>query len=99
MHPLFHTKDTIGEFPIPRFATSGRTANPTLGCEEAMHALEECHARGLLIRLTGSCNDAKRAVDKCLRAARIERTLENHRKSKEKNLKLREAWADIDNNS
>jgi COX assembly protein 2 len=69
------------------------------GCEEAMHALEECHARGWLTRITGGCNNAKTVVNRCLREARLQRTQENHEKSKEKNAKLRSAWAEIDANS
>jgi len=80
MHPLLHTKDTIG-------------------CEEAMYALEECHARGLFVRLTGQCNSAKTAVNKCLRQARLQRTKENHEKAKAKNATIRTAWAEIDANS
>jgi len=71
----------------------------TVGCEEAMYALEECHARGWLVRITGGCNDAKAAVNKCLRQARLQKTRENHEKSRAKNEAIRSAWSEIDANS
>jgi COX assembly protein 2 len=64
-----------------------------------MYALEECHARSWIVRVTGGCNEAKRAVNKCLREARLERTRENHEKSKARNEAIRSAWAEIDANS
>jgi len=79
---------------------AGRSlTNIIAGCEEAMYALEQCHARGWLVRITGGCNDAKTAVNRCLRQARLEKTKENHEKSKARNAALRSAWAEIDANS
>ena len=64
-----------------------------------MNALEECHARGFLYRAVGGCNKAKDAVNRCLRAERLERTKENRAKANEAR-KTREAmWAEIDANS
>jgi COX assembly mitochondrial protein 2 len=70
-----------------------------LGCEEVMYALEECHARGFLYQALGQCNEAKRALNKCLRKARLERSRENFEKSREKNEKLKQMWKNIDENS
>jgi COX assembly protein 2 len=64
-----------------------------------MYALEECHARGFLYKVIGGCNEAKRNLNKCLRAARIERTKENLEKSKAKNDKIKAMWKEVDENS
>ncbi|KAI0996951.1 hypothetical protein K3495_g11235 [Podosphaera aphanis] len=68
-------------------------------CEEVMNALDECHARGFLWKAVGMCNDAKTAVNKCLREQRLQRTKANREAAKEKNKKIREHWAEIDANS
>ncbi|CCU76134.1 hypothetical protein BGHDH14_bgh01721 [Blumeria hordei DH14] len=68
-------------------------------CEEVMNALDECHARGFLWKAVGMCNDAKTAVNKCLREQRLERTKANREAAKAKNKEIREIWADIDANS
>ena len=64
-----------------------------------MNALDECHARGFLYKVWGGCNDAKRAVNKCLRAERLERTKQNREQAKEKRAKLEARWREIDENS
>lgn len=64
-----------------------------------MTALDECHARGFLWKAIGTCNDAKTAVNKCLRAQRIERTKANREAAKAKNQEIRNKWAEIDANS
>ena len=64
-----------------------------------MSALDECHARGFLYKAWGGCNEAKRAVNKCLRAERLERTRENREQAKVKRAKLEARWRDIDENS
>ena len=46
--------------------------NDNKACEEVMDILDECHARGFLWKSLGMCNDAKTAVNKCLRAQRLE---------------------------
>jgi len=72
----------------------------TIGCEEAIYALEACHhERSIFVRIFGGCNEAKSAVNKCLRQARLARTKANHEASREKNEKLRQAWREIDANS
>ena len=73
---------------------------PTLiDCEEVMNLLDECHARGFLHSALGNCNEAKRDVTKCLRAARIERQKMNLDKAREKRKETLEMWKEIDDNS
>ena len=61
-----------------------------------MAALDECHAQGFLHKMTGMCNDAKREVNKCLRAERLERTAKNREKAKEKRARIERIWKEID---
>ncbi|KAE9979771.1 hypothetical protein EG328_000709 [Venturia inaequalis] len=68
-------------------------------CEEVMQALDECHARGFLFKATGGCNSAKTAVNKCLRAERLDRTKQNRDKARAAKEKREAAWAEIDANS
>ncbi|KAI9741130.1 MAG: hypothetical protein M1834_002843 [Cirrosporium novae-zelandiae] len=69
------------------------------GCEEVMAALDECHARGFLWKVVGGCNDAKTAVNKCLRAQRLERQTANREKAAARTEKYRNTWKEIDANS
>lgn len=39
----------------------------TAVCKEFIEALEACHARGFFARMTGECNEQKRAMDMCFR--------------------------------
>lgn len=64
-----------------------------------MAALDECHARGFLHKVLGNCNDAKRDVNKCLRAERLERTARNREKAKEKKARIQRVWKEIDDES
>ena len=64
-----------------------------------MSILDECHARGFLWKSMGMCNDAKTAVNMCLRAQRLERTKANREAAKAKNQEIRAKWAEIDSNS
>ncbi|KAG0651118.1 Cx9C motif-containing 1 [Hyphodiscus hymeniophilus] len=84
MHPHLHTKDNKA-------------------CEEVMDVLDACHARGFLWKSMGMvsilCNDAKTAVNKCLRAQRLERTRLNREAAKIKREQIKEKWAEIDTNS
>lgn len=64
-----------------------------------MTALDECHARGFLFKAIGGCNDAKTAVNKCLRAERLQRTAENREKAKRERERIQKAWAEVDANS
>ncbi len=45
------------------------------------------------------CNGAKTAVNKCLRAQRLERTKANREAAKAKNQEIKAKWAEIDANS
>ncbi|KAI9851041.1 MAG: hypothetical protein M1824_002924 [Vezdaea acicularis] len=69
------------------------------GCEEIMALLDACHARGFLHKLTGGCNEAKREVNLCLRAERLERTRINREKAREKRKLIQAKWDEIDANS
>ncbi|MCJ1352833.1 MAG: hypothetical protein MMC33_002817 [Icmadophila ericetorum] len=69
------------------------------GCEEVMQILDECHARGFLYKATGGCNAAKRDVNMCLRAERLERTARNRELAKKEREKIKEKWKEIDMNS
>ena len=64
-----------------------------------MAALEECHAQGFLYSVLGNCNSAKREVNKCLRAERLERTARAREKAKEKRERIQRAWNEIDQES
>lgn len=64
-----------------------------------MTALEECHARGFLYRVVGGCNDAKTAVNKCLRAERLERTRHNREQARMKRREMEDRWREVDENS
>lgn len=64
-----------------------------------MAALEECHAQGFMHKLFGGCNNAKREVNQCLRAERLERTARNREAAKEKKEKIQRMWREIDNES
>lgn len=63
-----------------------------------MNALDECHAQGFLWSAIGSCNKAKREVNKCLRAERLARTRENLEKAKAMRAKREAGWDEIDAN-
>lgn len=64
-----------------------------------MQILDECHAQGFLHKVIGGCNNAKREVNKCLRAERLERTARNRREAKRKNEAIKAVWKEIDSNS
>ena len=64
-----------------------------------MAALEECHARGFLHKVLGNCTNAKREVNKCLRAERLERAARNRKEAKEKRKKIEAIWKEIDDES
>jgi len=68
-------------------------------CEEVMILLEECHARGFLWKAFGNCNDAKKNVNICLRAERLERSRLNREKAKVRREQYEKAWKDVDENS
>jgi len=67
-----------------------------LACGEFIEALHACHAKGMLYRLSGACNDEKYALSMCLRKERLERTERNREEAKERNRKKKEAFAALD---
>lgn len=64
-----------------------------------MSLLDQCHDRGFMWKAMGMCNGQKTAVNKCLRAQRLERTKAHREAAKIKNAAIKEKWADIDANS
>lgn len=64
-----------------------------------MVALDECHAKGFLWKSMGMCNDAKEALNQCLRAERAKRVGANRTGAENKNAKIRAMWKEIDENS
>ena len=64
-----------------------------------MAALDACHARGFLYKAFGGCNDAKRDVNRCLRAERLERTRQNREEALERRRKIEGVWREVDENS
>ncbi|KXT18748.1 hypothetical protein AC579_2733 [Pseudocercospora musae] len=69
------------------------------GCEELMTALEECHAKGFLWKCMGMCSSTKTEVNKCLRAARLQRTAANREEAKKKRAHMEKIWNEIDANT
>ncbi|KAE8207356.1 hypothetical protein CF327_g7359 [Tilletia walkeri] len=65
-------------------------------CGDLIQALNECHARSWLARLTGECNSIKSELTLCLRAERIERTKRNNESAKERQAKKEQAWKEIE---
>lgn len=64
-----------------------------------MSLLDECHARGFLWSAIGSCNEAKRQVNKCLRAERLEKTAINREHAKKERARIKALFDDVDANS
>jgi COX assembly protein 2 len=79
--------------PQPRCST-----NTPIDCADVVAALDECHARGFLWKVTGNCTEAKYKVNMCLRAQRLEKTRQNREIAKEKRKKIEEVWAELDAN-
>ncbi|EDU50866.1 Cmc1 domain containing protein [Pyrenophora tritici-repentis] len=67
-------------------------------CAEVVAALEQCHERGFLWKLTGNCTDAKHQVNMCLRGLRLERTRQNREEAKIKREKIKRVWQELDEN-
>ncbi|KAI1640316.1 cytochrome c oxidase biogenesis protein Cmc1-like protein [Biscogniauxia mediterranea] len=70
-----------------------------IACEDVMNALEECHARGFLWKAMGMCSDAKDKLTLCLRAERVKRTAIHREAAKTKRDRVKQMWAEIDENS
>lgn len=91
-HPL------ISSLPLA-FDKLTRLTSLSPECEEVMAALDACHAVGFYWKALGQCNGQKTAVNKCLRAQRLERTARNREKAKEKREQVDKIWKEIDANS
>ncbi|WVR07491.1 hypothetical protein IAU60_004533 [Kwoniella sp. DSM 27419] len=72
------------------------TVERQLACADLIRALEQCHARGLVAKLMGECNDQKKALSMCLRQERLDRTARNRDEAKERTLKKKEVWAALE---
>ena len=64
-----------------------------------MRILDDCHESSFFYKMLGGCNEAKRNVNKCLRAERLDRQAKNREKAKEKRLRIQQVWKEIDENS
>ena len=84
---------------VPSLANGPLNNLHYIGCEEVMALLDECHARGFLYKAIGGCNGAKRDVNMCLRAERLERTKLNRERAKVERQKVVQRWQEIDANS
>ncbi|OAA62604.1 cmc1-like, cytochrome c oxidase biogenesis protein [Niveomyces insectorum RCEF 264] len=69
------------------------------GCAEVMAAFQACHDRGFMWKAMGMCNDAKTALNLCLKAERAKRVTANRTGALDKRNKVRAMWKDIDANS
>ncbi|WWD19066.1 hypothetical protein CI109_103524 [Kwoniella shandongensis] len=67
-----------------------------LACSELISALEQCHAKGMMYKLAGGCNDQKTALTLCLRKERLDRTERNREDAKARTAKKKEVWAALD---
>ncbi|WWC90709.1 uncharacterized protein L201_005646 [Kwoniella dendrophila CBS 6074] len=67
-----------------------------LACAELIQALEECHAQGMVARLTGVCNTQKKALSMCLRKERKDREARNHETAKLRTIKKKEVWEKLE---
>lgn len=50
-------------------------------------------------KLFGGCNNAKRDVNACLRAERLERQAKNREAAKKERARIKAVWKEIDENS
>ena len=64
-----------------------------------MRLLEECHDIGFMWKVFGNCNEAKRNVNKCLAAVRVEHVAKHRVKAVAERRKVVERWREIDENS
>jgi COX assembly protein 2 len=86
------------EYARRRRPQSTCSTNTLTDCADVVAALDECHARGFLWKVTGNCTEAKYKVNMCLRAQRLEKTRQNREVAKEKRKKIEEVWAELDAN-
>jgi len=64
-----------------------------------MNALDECHARGFFYSSLGMCNKAKREVNLCLRAERLEKTARHRENAKIERARIKKSFDEIDANT
>jgi COX assembly protein 2 len=86
--------------PLPILRISS-TMHPPLAehqhvqCAEVMRALKDCHSENGYMKFLGVCNDAKHALNLCLRGERIGKANENHEKAKAKRRIVEAKWKAI----
>ena len=71
----------------------------SLGCDEVMRLLEECHEKGFWWKVFGNCNEAKRNVNRCLAEVRTQQTAKNRAVARQERERVKERWREIDENS
>ncbi|KAI8975543.1 hypothetical protein BDF20DRAFT_879265 [Mycotypha africana] len=71
-------------------------AHKNEGCEEVIEALERCHRAGTFNKFIGVCNDAKRAVDNCLKQEFLAQRDQQKGKAKEKRKRMEAIWKSMD---
>ncbi|WWC71572.1 uncharacterized protein I206_105530 [Kwoniella pini CBS 10737] len=67
-----------------------------IACAELIEALEVCHAKGMIARLTGECNSQKSALSVCLRKERKDREAKNHESAKLRTIKKKQVWEELE---
>ncbi|KAI8379254.1 uncharacterized protein BYT42DRAFT_613584 [Radiomyces spectabilis] len=66
------------------------------GCEKVIEALDACHRANSFNKFIGACNDAKKAVDDCLKEEFLIHRAENKARAAAKRAKLEKAWRDLE---
>lgn len=87
---LSHLKTTLPNH-IPKMHPHLHTPASS-PCDALADALEECHERGFLWKCIGGCTTQKTELNRCLRAARLERQRLNREKAKENREKYERKW-------
>ncbi|GAA6059833.1 hypothetical protein JCM10212_003745 [Sporobolomyces blumeae] len=65
-------------------------------CLAVVKAMKECHERNPYLKFLGLCNDEKIALNKCLRAERLDRARDNGEQAKERRREVQRRWKEID---
>jgi COX assembly protein 2 len=68
----------------------------SVACGDLIEALEECHRLPYTQRMFGACNNPKDALNKCLRAERLDRNKENYRRAAEKRKAIEKRWKEME---
>ncbi|GAA6016858.1 hypothetical protein JCM10207_003275 [Rhodosporidiobolus poonsookiae] len=68
-------------------------------CLAVIEALQQCHNQHPWLKFAGQCNDAKLALNQCLRQERIDRTTKNREAAKAKRDEIQKKWKEIEQES